>query len=139
VLNLDNVKIQNCLGTATSENGSHGITLEGAKLVVTTEETDDNGDTPGLQIYNVKGHGLYATKGAMNIAKILINGNSKKTRAGIRIYASETMTNVISNASITGCNADVQIKNTTLTINNTTITAGSSQVQKTMAQINGTN
>ena len=129
-LNLDNVTVQNFVSTKES----HGIYLTGSQLNVTANETVDGGNK-GLYIFNVKGHGLYATKGGMNIDKLSIDGNSKTIRAGIRIYAEATMTNTITDVSIAGCNADVQIKNTSLTILGVTLTATTTQVQKTIAEI----
>ena len=110
--------------------------MQGANLIVTADEIVEGGNK-GLYIENIKGHGLYATKGGINIAKISIDGKGNG-RAGIRIYAEETMSNVVEEASVTGCAAkcDVQIKNTTLIIHGVTLTAGTSQVQKTIAQIN---
>lgn len=125
-LTLDNVTIQNFVGNNTYK-ANHGIDHQGGQLIVTATETVDGGNK-GLYIYNVKGHGIYSTGGSMNISKITIDGNGQ-TRAGIQLTDNNSSENQVSNATITKCSAQIQLKNVSqLKIGDTTVSTKGTEV-----------
>lgn len=128
-LTLDNVTVQNLRGTDSKgkTNNNHGIDHQGGKLIVTANEVVDGGNK-GLYIYNVKGHGIYSQGGSMNISKITIDGNGQ-TRAGIQLTDNNSSENQVSNATITNCSVQIQLKNVSqLIIGNTTVSTTGTEV-----------
>lgn len=125
-LTLDNVTVQNFVGNNTYK-ANHGIDHQGGQLIVTANEEVDGGNK-GLYIYNVKGHGIYSTGGSMNISKITIDGNGQ-TRAGIQLTDNNSSENQVSNATITNCSVQIQLKNVSqLIIGDTTVSTKGTEV-----------